>query len=76
MKAKLKRKPISYTAIDRIPSLRVPKSQRRKLLEGKCRAVVTDILRATKARLTKARRDLFEYKLVQIVRATQAIYDA
>lgn len=72
---KVKRKTISYTAIDRIPSLHIPKSQRRRQLEGKCRAVVTDILRATKRRLPKARRDLFEYKLVQIVRATQAIYD-
>jgi hypothetical protein len=55
-----KRNPISYTAIDRIPNLRIPKSKRRKLLEGKCRAIVTDILRATKGRLTKAVRDKLE----------------
>lgn len=75
MQSKLKRKPISYTAIDRIVNLHISKSRRRKLLEGKSRAVVTDILRATKARLPKSRRDLFEYKLVEILRATQAIYD-
>lgn len=72
---KKERKPISYTAIDRIPTLGISKSKRRKLLEGKCRAVVTDILRSTKMSLPKARRNVFEYKLVQIVRATQAIYD-
>jgi hypothetical protein len=70
-----RRKPITYTAIDRIPKLGISKSQRRKLLEGKCRSVVTDILRATNTSLPKGRRDRFEYKLVQIVRATEAIYD-
>jgi len=76
MKSKLKRKPITYTAIDRIPNLRLSKSKRRKLLEGKARAVVTDILHATKAPLPKHLRDRLEYKLVEIVRATQEIYES
>lgn len=67
---------ISYKDIDRIPKLALPRSKRRKLLEGKCRAVVTDILRKAGAKLPKAVRDKLEYKLVEIVRATQEIYDS
>lgn len=42
----------------------------------KCRAAVTDILRKAGAKLPKAVRDKLEYKLVEIVRATQEIYDS